>query len=138
MKPYEVIDHTADIGIRVRGEELKELFANAVYAFFDLSWDLSQVEEKLKYTIKIEEEGYTELLVGFLRELLYLNAAEDLLFRRFEIVALDEGHLEASCFGERLDHSRHRILLEFKAVTYHKALVVEVDGGWEGQIIFDI
>ena len=36
MKNYELIEHTADVGIRVRGKGLNELFQNAAVAMFEI------------------------------------------------------------------------------------------------------
>ena len=33
---YEVIDHTADLGISVKGPDVKDLFVRAAYAMMDL------------------------------------------------------------------------------------------------------
>jgi SHS2 domain-containing protein len=40
MKRFEVLGHTADIGIIVHSEDLKALFENAGKAFFHLITDL--------------------------------------------------------------------------------------------------
>ena len=40
MKRYEQFPHTSDIGIRVFGRDLKELFQNAAFAMFDTMADL--------------------------------------------------------------------------------------------------
>ncbi|MCJ7808130.1 MAG: archease, partial [Dehalococcoidia bacterium] len=39
-KRFEIIDHTADVGIAAYGEDLKEAFANAAYALFSMMLDL--------------------------------------------------------------------------------------------------
>ena len=36
MKNYEIIDHTADMGIKVYGKNLLALFLNAAEAMFDI------------------------------------------------------------------------------------------------------
>ena len=43
MKRFEILDHTADIGIIVYGEDLKALFENAGEAFFHLITDMKRV-----------------------------------------------------------------------------------------------
>ena len=138
MKPYEFIEHTGDMGVLVHGADLKELFINAAFALFDITWDLSSVEERLKVPIKLKEAGTTELLISFLRELLYLSQGEDYIFKRFEIKEIDEDRLEATAYGEEWDPSRHRAIRELKAVTYHLAEVKRQEGRYQARIIFDI
>ena len=137
MRVYTVLDHTADVGIVVKGRDLMTLFANAGFAFFDLTWDLSRVEERLDYPIHIEEEGLTELLVGFLRELLYLNQAEDYIFNRFQVNRLEGSSLEVTGFGEKLDPNRHQGKMEVKGVTYHQAAVTRKGDTYQATVIFD-
>lgn len=138
MKPYRLLSHTGDIRLLITGKNLEELFAHAGYAFFDITWDLAEVEERLFYPIKIEEEGRAELLVAFLRELLYLNQAEEYIFKRFEVQKLVAPCLEVVGFGEKIDLARHRGKREFKAVTYHQAEVSEKRGRFTAKVIFDI
>ncbi|GAG16189.1 unnamed protein product, partial [marine sediment metagenome] len=54
MKRYEVIDHTADIGIKTYGKDLKELFVNAAYGMFDILADLKNVRAKEQLAIKLK------------------------------------------------------------------------------------
>lgn len=138
MKPYEVVDHTADIGIDVTGADLRELFEMAGFAFFDISWDLSGVAEVESYEIRVEEPGVVDLLIGFLRELLYLNQAEGLIFVRFVVEAVGPSSLRAVGFGERLREGEHRCKLDIKGVTYHQAAVEEGPEGFRARVVFDI
>ena len=49
MRTYTLIDHTADLGIRVFGKTLEELFINAGFALFDLLvGNLSQADKKTR------------------------------------------------------------------------------------------
>lgn len=138
MNRYQQIEHTADIGILVEGQDIQELFANAGFAFFDLTWELEAVEERLFYPLELEEESLTDLLIGFLRELLYLNQAEDYIFKRFEIKAASDTRLEALAFGEKYDPGRHKGKEEIKGVTYHQARVEKKGDRYQARVIFDI
>ena len=46
MKRYELVDHTADMMVKAYGSSLEECFANAAFALFDQTVDLSTVEAK--------------------------------------------------------------------------------------------
>ena len=138
MKKYEFINHTADLGIRVWGESIEELFKNAAYSMFDTIADLNRVELKKTMKVEIEKEELDELLADWLRNLLYKFNGDRYLLKEFRVETIDTQGLKAKVKGEKLDLSRHHLKTEIKAVTYHGLEVKEVDRGWEAQIIFDI
>ncbi len=138
MKPYEVLDHTADIGIVVHGEDLNALFENAGEAFFDLITDLDKVRTLVTRTIQIREESLDRLMVDWLSELLYFHEVEQLLFNRFEVESVGEKGFKAVAQGEPFQEGVHVIKTEVKAVTYHQLFVRKENGDWKAQIIFDL
>jgi len=138
MKKYEFIDHTADIGIKIWGKSLKELFENAAYALFDIIAELNKVEVKSFIDIRIEGEKIDVLLADWLRDLLYKFNGDGYLFKKFKVERVSEKGLEAKVGGEKLDLSRHSLKREVKAVTYHGLTVKRRDKRWEAQVIFDI
>ena len=136
-KRFEVIDHTADIGIAAYGANLREAFANAAYALFSLMVDLDNVADAVCYEAEVTAENREDLLVAWLNELIYLFEVENVLFQRFEIAELSETRLRASCYGEKIDPERHKIKMAVKAATYHMLKVEERDG-YRVQVLFDI
>ena len=48
MKEFELIEHTADVGLRVYGKDLPDLFANAAKGLFSLITDSSPPEGQEK------------------------------------------------------------------------------------------
>lgn len=137
-KPYEILDHTADIGLIVYGENLKALFENAGEAFFHLITDLKKVRSQIERQIQIEGESLDRLMVDWLSELLYLHDVENLLFKRFKIMSVGEEGLRAIVKGEQFREGVHVIKTEVKAVTYHQIEVRQKSGGWKAKIIFDL
>ncbi len=138
MKKYQTFDHTADLGIRIFGRTFEEVMTNAAFALFDLLTDLDRVQETLSCTIHVEAAEREELLVRWLSELLFLCETQGYLFKRFQFSHLDQGSLQALAHGEIFTPTRHEFKTEIKAVTYHQAALREIDGGWEGRVIFDI
>lgn len=138
MKRYRFIDHTADLGIIAYGRDEKELFANIAFALFDNIADLEAVREDEAVEIEVGGMGWEELLLNWLRELLYLQQVKDYLFKRFVLRELEENHLIGDANGERFDPRKHRMKLEVKAVTYHQLQVKKSKAGWQAQVIFDI
>lgn len=139
MKTYEPVDHTADIGIRVYGLSLKELFENAAYAAFDaVAKPLKTVSPRDAKTFKIQLKAANpeELLVRWLGELLSLSDWKKIIFTRFDIRNLSETQMEASVQG--FPRAHFGILTEIKAVTYHELKIKKEKGRYTAQIIFDV
>ena len=138
MKTYELIDHTADIGVKAYGKNLSEAFEHAAKGMFDIITDNSEIESVGQYDIKLEAPDLEQILVDFLSELLFLNSAKNLVFG-FIKVELDEKNnsLSARVFGEKYNISKHKVGAEIKAVTYHM-LEVKKKKPYSVQVLFDI
>lgn len=138
MKPFRVLNHTADIGVVVNGRDLKALFENAGHAFFHLLTDLRKVRPRVEKKVEIGSESLERMMVDWLSELLYLHDVENLLFRTFRVESLGKDGLKARVVGEPFREGIHVIKTEIKAVTYHQIRVAKEDGGWRAQVIFDL
>jgi len=138
MKPYEIINHTADVGVKAYGETLDEAFENIAKAMFDIITDGSEIDSIGQYDIKLKADSLEQLLVDWLSELLYLHSAQNLVFGFFK-VKIDEkqNKLSATVFGEKFNISKHKIGAEIKAVTYHM-LEVRNKKPYHVQVLFDI
>jgi SHS2 domain-containing protein len=135
---FEVFEHTADLGLRIRAADRTELFveaARALFSVFVANLDSVRCVEQRSYEVQGDADDY--LLFDWLNELLYTYDTERLLLAQFD-VELDDGRLRAVCRGELIDRSRHDLEHEIKAITYH-GLRVERDGdGWLAEVIVDI
>ncbi|SRR5690554_6474567 len=134
----EEIDHTGDIGIRVRAASLEQLFERAAIGMFGIITDLEDVVPTESREVVVEASDRDDLLVRWLSELNYIHLVEGLLFCRFEIRRIDDRGLTAVAFGEPIDRDRHMIHTEVKAVTYHGLSIEASDGAWTAQVIFDM
>jgi SHS2 domain-containing protein len=138
MKRFEILDHTADIGLVIYGENLKALFGNAGEAFFRLITDLRKVRRRIERRINIGGESLDRLMVDWLSELLYLHDVENLLFKGFKVESVGKDGLKAIVKGEAFREGVHVIKTEVKAVTYHRIEVRQEKGGWRAQVILDL
>lgn len=137
-KKYELIEHTADIGIRVKGDNLKELFINAALAMFDIIAEKKKEQKNKSKRIKIRQkaDNLEELFVNWLNELLSLSSVKELIFNDFKIGKLDENNLEAQAFGQ--DIQDYKVNVEIKAATYHTLKLAQTESGWNAEVIFDV
>jgi len=138
LEKYEFINHTADIGIKVKGKSLKDLFSNAGYAMFDILVEIKDVKPEENLTIKIPGGQIEDILADWLRELLLKFNIDGWVLKVFDVYRVDESGLEATVKGEKMDPSRHRLKTEIKAVTYHNLKVYKNGNIWKAQIIFDV
>jgi len=138
MPRYELLDHTADIGIIAYGRELAEAFSNAAYAMFDILTDADKIQEAESFEIQVSAINIEELLIAWLDELLYRYESDRVLIRRSVIKSIDNKSLNAVVFGEKVNAARHDIKTEIKNVTYHQMRVDRTDDGWKVQVIFDV
>ncbi len=138
MKKYRIFDHTADLGIEVYGRTIDQLFANASFALYDVMCDMRHVDEREERRIHAEGADWADLLVNFLREILYLFNGEGWLVQSCRIDAIKPYVVTAVVGGEGFDPSRHAVATEIKAVTYHQAAILETATGWKGRVICDV
>ena len=136
-KEFDILNHTADVGIIAYGASLNQAFANAARGLFSLITDLDDVEEALSKDIEVTAPDQESLLVAWLNELIYRFDVENILFNRFDVTQLDSTRLKARTYGEKVDSSRHKLKTGVKATTYHM-LKVKKTNGYQVQVLFDI
>ncbi len=136
-KDFEIVNHTADVGIIAYGADMGQAFANAARALFSLITELDDVEEVIYRDIELTAPDQESLLVGWLNELIYIFDAENLIFKRFDITQLSDTHLKARSYGYKVDSSKHKLKMGVKAATYHM-LKIERSNGGKVQVLFDI
>ena len=137
-KKYILIDHTADFGIHVFGQNPKELFANAAKALFDIITEIEQVKGVNHFNMHIGGDDWSDLMVNWLREILYLWNGKEFLINPVRIISISENELLATVYYDCFDLNQHYIKTEIKAVTYHQIQVYKKLSGWEAKIIFDV
>jgi SHS2 domain-containing protein len=138
MAKFEIIEHTADVGIRAWGDSIEEAFENAALGMFSIIADVSKVDLIGEAEVRVNNESLDELLVDWLSELLYLFDAERIFLGKFEVKIdkKDRYYLKGRVYGEKYDPKKHGMGVEIKAVTYHM-LKVDTDKN-EVEVLFDI
>ena len=135
---YEVFDHTADLGLRIRAATLEALFTDAADALFSLIVGGTGAIEACE-TVHLQVSGtdLDYLLFDWLNELLYTFESRHLLLKDFQ-VRIQDGQLTAQAAGEPFDRQRHPMEHEVKAITYHGLIVEQRPDGWFAEVILDI
>jgi len=135
---YVLTDHTADFGLRIFGDNPKDLFANAAFALSDLVAERESLTGAERFEIHAAGEDWPDLMFNWLRELLYLWTGREFLVMDVNISAVSEYELTAQARGDFYDPQKHVIRDEIKAVTYHRLSVEEKENGWEAEVILDV
>lgn len=138
MNRYEIIEHTADIGIKAYGESLKDLFINAAYGMFDIIADLEGLKPGTSVKIELAAPNKEELLIAWLDELLYHFYTKNIIFSEFNVVSMDSTSIKAEALGRHIGDKKSRLKTEIKAATYHNLKIEEKSGIYEVQVIFDV
>jgi SHS2 domain-containing protein len=135
--PFEELEHTADVRIRVRGAGLEELFSEAARALSHVIFGGAARDRGIRHHFSLEAEDLESLLAEFLSELLFLLDAEGIAFSGVE-VELGEEELFAVVHGEPVDPDRHREGTEVKGISYSGLKIIKHAEGYVVDILLDV
>ena len=146
QKDFELLQHTADIKIRVYGASLEQIFTHALIGMFQAigphAFGCTVVADRLvcdalpfSHTISVDSPDREALLVDFLSDALYLSDIHDQAYLDAKIHVLTDTHLQVTIYGVAVQGFE---VVEIKAVTYHDLYIKQVDDGWQAEIVFDI
>lgn len=138
MKEFEIIEHTADTGVRANGSTLEETFINAARGMFSIIAETEASTAGEIYDIEVEADDREALLVAWLSELLYLYDSRNVLLGRFAIDHMSDTSLKGRARGEEIDINRHQPGVDIKAVTWHMLSVRKEGSSWIAEVIFDV
>ena len=120
MKEFEILEHTADIGIAAYGKNKREVFINAAKGMFEIiSGGTKNLKENFYDKIKLEADNLEGLLFAWLNELLYISETKLVILNKFEIEDLSNNKIAAEVRGMKINRLGCKIKREIKAVTYH-------------------
>ena len=135
---FELVDHTADIGVRLWAPTAEEVFEQAALAMFSLVCDPLDVGELEAVEVALEAESMDLLLAAWLNELLSVFEARKLVLSQFDLLDLGEHSLRARVSGEPLDTSRHIICGGVKAASLRELSLEQREDGWRGFVLLDV
>ena len=137
MQPFEIIDHTADVGLAARGASREELFANAALGMMSIIGNRDTVNDAETRAVRATADDPAALLAAFLGELLYLLEVDQFVCRRVDVESVSDTDVQATAYGEPLG-PHHELETEIKAVTHHNLTVEQQDNAWHATVLFDV
>lgn len=135
---YEYFDVEADVGVRARGIDQAQAFAQAALGVLALGVTPAEVEERDTRDVRAQGGSPEELLVAWVNECVYVHEIEGFAVHRVSVAALDAGVVHGTLHGEELDPSRHRLGTVVKGVTHHLVTVRATATGYEISLIVDV
>ena len=136
MKIYEVLDHPADLKLKVFGKTLEDLFCNLAKAIVKETKSSALgafSKAELWEEVEIESADLFSLFVDFASEIIYRSDANNKVYTECKIEGIAESKIRAKISGVEAEKK-----LDIKAATYHEGYVKQVKEEWEGVILFDI
>ncbi len=123
-KPFEFLEHTADVYIAAYGKNLEEVFENAAMALFEVMTDASKIEQSFVENIEVRATDECALLYNWIELFLIKFEVENKIFSGFEVDKIrksgSEFLLSSKIYGEDFDPAKHPSKIGVKAITYHK------------------
>jgi len=137
-KKYRLTTRQSELAVKVTGGSQADLFANSAFALFDVISDMEKIEIKERMPLEVEGADRDDLLVNWMRELLYLYQGSGYLLKEFVIREVKDTSVKAEVCGEKVDPDRHEIKQEIAAVAYHQSRMTKTGNQWTAQLIFEV
>ncbi len=142
--PYKFLEGitVADVAFEAVGKTLEELLESAALATTEVMVrNLPSIKPEVRKSVKLEADSEEKLLFNFLQEIIFYKDAEMLVFGKYEIKTAKKGEklsLKANLYGEKIDAKRHEMIVDVKAVTWHRFELKRLETGWKAVVVLDI
>ena len=135
---YRITKRQTELAVRITGNSQADLFVNSGFALFDVMTDVEKIEVKERVPLEVEGTDRDDLMVNWVRELLYLYQGSGYLLKEFKINEVKDTIVKAEVCGEKIDPDRHEIKQEIASVASHKSRMQKTGNQWIAQVIFEL
>jgi SHS2 domain-containing protein len=136
MGAFEILEHTADVGILATGNTIEEVFHQATLGLADIM-GISRPGEGSRVVVEVAGDDLGSLLVDWLSEVLWLHDSRDALLTNVEVLSVQNGRaVGAVALAPRGDADVAGT--QVKAITYHQLAVEEGPDGWTARVFVDV
>jgi SHS2 domain-containing protein len=131
----ELLDHAAEVRVRVRAPTFGDLAAEAgrALARLELGGDPARTTGPAR-DIDVRSTDREALLVDWLNELIFLAETERWVPAEFEVATATDTRLQMRARGVTLEEAPARV----KAATFSGLEIRPVPGGLEAAVVFDV
>jgi SHS2 domain-containing protein len=131
---FEILEHTADVGLRATGVTLEEVFEQATLGLADIIGIRGNAGGTV-VPVDLTGSDIAGLLVDWLSEFLWLHETRSAALVSVQVQKVTDdrvhGWIELAPLGEATG-------VQVKAVTYHQLAVEREPGGWRATVFFDV
>jgi SHS2 domain-containing protein len=136
MAGFEILEHTADVGIRAEGGSLEELFEQATFGLASIM-GIHSPGAGDGHDIEVASPDLGALLVDWLSEILWLHDSRDALLAGVDVLHVAESNAQGRVTltprsGREVEGT------QVKAITYHQLDVAKIGPGWRAQVFVDV
>lgn len=125
---YKFLEHTADIGIEVKAQNLKHAFVEAIKGLIDLIFQTSFneiVSENSSDILEVSSNDLESLFVDTLNEILYLIDTKKIIPLKPEIIEMSNTFVKLKYQPFNFDLEKTPMHLYVKAVTFHQLEILQ-------------
>lgn len=137
-KKYRIMTRQSELAVKIFGSSQADLFANSAFALFDVMTDVEKIQVQERLPLEVEGTDRDDLMVNWMRELLYLFQGSGYLLKEFQVREATDTLVRAEVCGEKLDLDRHEIKKEIRSIAYHQSRMEKTGDQWTAQVIFEI
>jgi SHS2 domain-containing protein len=131
----ELLEHTADVQLRVRAPSFGELAAEAGRAVARIELGREPPPPERSYReLDVRSPDREALLVDWLNELIWLAETERWVATQFEVHTATDTTLQVRMRGVPVERAPARI----KAATFHSLKITPVADGLEAEVVLDV
>lgn len=141
MWEYEYIEHTADLGVKIKADSLEEIYQAAAYIMFDNILELGKIDSRKKTKLTIKAYSHEELLFNLLKKLLELFYTQGWVCKDLKVTKLTQSLLKVEISGNIIniyeippEIFKH----EIKTITYHQLKIKKEGNRYTTTVIFDV
>jgi SHS2 domain-containing protein len=133
--PFDILEHTADIGLRVRGRTIEELFENAIRGLIQIVGARGEREEREeRVVVPLDADDPGAALVEVLDGVIFLVDAHHARIAKVGVTS--DGSVVATLGWAPSEQPVEGT--ELKATTYHQLKVESSPSGYEARVYFDV
>ena len=135
---YRTFNRSSDLAVKIFGKTQAELFANSAFALFDIMTDVKTIDLHDHLPLEVEGADRDDLMINWMRELLYLYQGSGYLLKEFQIHEVKDNYLRGEVRGEKFDPDRHAIQRQIRAVEPHHGRMEKTGDQWTAQVVLEL
>jgi SHS2 domain-containing protein len=138
MARFEILEHTADVGIKAEAVDLAGLFEAATLGLLDIigTWAPGPAPSSVDLALEAPDTG--ALLVDWLGEVLYVHDSRDAVVTSLDMLEVTPARAAGRLGIAPRDEAAYEGGTQVKAITYHRLAVEQTPDGWTATVYVDV